>query len=54
MFYGSQRPFTGVKRPEREVEDSSPSTGKVKNALCYISIPTTYLHGVDKENFYFI
>ena len=37
-----------IKRPERGVNDSPPSSAKVMNEWSYTSI---CLHGVDRENF---
>jgi len=36
----------GVKQPEREADDSPPSSAKAKNALSYILTPPIRLHDV--------
>jgi hypothetical protein len=36
----------GVEQPEREADQSSPSSSEVKNAWSYTSTPPLYLHGV--------
>jgi len=38
-------PFAGVKRPEREVDYTSPASAEVKNDRIYTSIPTVRRHG---------
>jgi len=42
---------TGVKRPGREVNYSSPCSAKVKNEWNYTSIPSHCPHNVDREGF---
>jgi hypothetical protein len=36
----------GVRRPEREADNSPPSSAEVKNAWNYTSTPPIRLHGV--------
>ena len=45
--------FPGVKRPEREVNYSSPSNPEVKNGWSNTSSSPKCLHGVDREIFTF-
>ena len=45
LFNGHRGSFTGVKRPGRELNHSSPSSTYVKNEWC--------LHGVDRKTFTF-
>jgi hypothetical protein len=43
---GTRGSFPWVKRPEREADNSSPSSAEVKNAWSYTSAPPLRLHGV--------
>jgi hypothetical protein len=44
-------PVPGVKQPEREVDDLTPSRGEVTNEWSYTSTSPVCLHGVDRYNF---
>jgi len=41
----------GVKRPECEVNHSSPSSADVKNKWTYITAPPVGVHDVDRKKF---
>jgi hypothetical protein len=41
--------FPGVKRPERDVDHSSPSSAEDKNEWSYTSTSPTCFHSVDKH-----
>jgi len=45
--------FPEEKRPEREVNCSSPSSAKVKKEWSYTCISPARLHGMDRESFTF-
>ena len=45
--------FLGIKRPEHDVDHSTPSSAEVKHERSCTSIPHTCLHGVDTDNFTF-
>jgi len=45
--------FWGVKRSERGVDHSCPSSAEVKNEWSYTSTSPTCLHGLDREKFTF-
>jgi hypothetical protein len=52
LFNGYHYCFPGVKRLEREVGHSHPSSAQVKNEWSYISASPLYLHSVDRDNFF--
>jgi len=43
--------FPGLKRPERKVDHSPPSSTEGKNDWSYTSSPTIRLHGVEGDKF---
>ena len=49
-----RRSFLGVKRPEREVESSLPSSAKIKNMCSSTSIPLTCLHWLGLRKIYLV
>jgi len=44
----------GILWPRCEVDQSLPSSAKVKNEWSYTSTPPTCLHGMDRDNFTFM
>jgi hypothetical protein len=50
VFNGYRGSFPGVKRPQREVDHSSPSSAVVRNEWSYTSAPPICLHGMDMDN----
>jgi hypothetical protein len=47
-----QGSFPGLKRPEREVNHSIPSSYEVKNEWSYTAIPPVWFHDVKRDNFF--
>jgi len=43
--------FQGVKRPDREVYHSAPTSAEVKNKCSYMSAPLILMYSGDRENF---
>jgi len=43
--------FQGLKRPDREVYHSAPTSAEAKNKWSYTSAPLIFLHISDRENF---
>jgi hypothetical protein len=54
LFNGSRGPFSGAKRPALDVDHSPSSNAEVKSEYSYTSTPPIYIHGVDRDRFYFI
>jgi len=53
LFNGYLGSLPEVKRPECEINHSSPSSAEVKNKWCYTSTSPICLQGVYRENFTF-
>jgi hypothetical protein len=51
LFNGYRGSFPGVKRPERDIDHSSPSSTEVNKWSC-ASNPPTYLNGVGHGQLY--
>ena len=50
LFNGYRGSFRGLKRLEREVNHSSPSSVEDKKEWSYTSTPPLYLHGIGRSN----
>jgi hypothetical protein len=48
------RYFPGVKRPQRKVNHSVPSSDVINNVWSHTWTLDISLHGVDSDNFYFL
>jgi hypothetical protein len=45
--------FSGIKRPERDVNHSPPSRAEFRNDWSYTATPPICLYGMERENFNF-
>ena len=46
--------FSGVKRPERGVNHSSPSRAEFRNEWCYTTTPPVCLYSMERKNLTFV